>query len=49
MVSDRHPNYVLNVGHATADDVLMLASIIKQRVRAEFSVQLREEVQWVGF
>lgn len=49
MVSDRHPNYIINVGHATADDVLMLASIIKQRIRAEFSIQLREEVQWVGF
>jgi UDP-N-acetylmuramate dehydrogenase len=49
MVSDQHPNYLINAGDATAEDVIMLASLVKQRVRAGLGVQLREEVQLVGF
>lgn len=48
-VSPKHPNYLINTGLATAEDVIMLASIIKQRVRTELDVLLREEVQYVGF
>lgn len=48
-VSDIHPNYLVNTGTATAESVLILASLIKQRVRTELGVQLREEVQLVGF
>lgn len=49
MISDRHPNYLVNTGDATAEDVIMLASLVKQRVRDELGVQLKEEVQLVGF
>ncbi len=49
MVSDKHPNYLINTGTATAEDVMMLASLIKTRVRDELGVRLREEVQFVGF
>ncbi len=48
-VSDIHPNYLLNTGTATAEDVLILSSLIKQRVRTQFGVQLKEEPQLVGF
>lgn len=48
-VSEQHPNYLINTGEATAEDVLMLASIVKQKVRDELGVQLQEEVQLVGF
>ena len=48
-VSDRHPNYIVNTGGATAEDILTLVSIVKQRVRDELGVQLQEEVQMVGF
>lgn len=49
MVSDIHPNYLLNTGTATAEDIVMLASVIKQKVRDELNVRLIEEVQFVGF
>lgn len=49
MVSAKHPNYLVNVDNATAEDVLMLASLIKTRVRDELGVKLQEEVQCVGF
>lgn len=48
-ISEIHPNYLLNTGDATAEDVLILASIVKQRVRTQFGIRLREEVQMVGF
>ncbi|MDD2766527.1 MAG: UDP-N-acetylmuramate dehydrogenase [Candidatus Moranbacteria bacterium] len=48
MVSKQHPNYLVNTGSATAEDVLMLASLIKTRVRDELGVRLKEEVQFIG-
>ncbi len=49
MVSEKHANFVVNTGNGTAQDVVMLASIIKQKLREEFDVQLKEEVVFVGF
>ncbi|OGI21557.1 MAG: UDP-N-acetylenolpyruvoylglucosamine reductase [Candidatus Moranbacteria bacterium RIFCSPHIGHO2_01_FULL_55_24] len=48
-ISNQHPNYLINTGNATAEDIITLASIAKTRVRNEFSIQLKEEVQYVGF
>ena len=48
-VSDLHANYILNTGKATAEDILILASLIKQRVRTQLNIRLQEEVQMVGF
>ena len=49
MVSEKHANFVVNLGTGTAQDVIMLSSFIKMKIRDEFGVQLREEVQLVGF
>jgi len=48
-VSLLHPNYLVNTGHATALDVVTLASLVKMKVRDELHVRLEEEVQYVGF
>jgi UDP-N-acetylmuramate dehydrogenase len=48
-VSEEHGNFVINIGGATCEDVIILASIIKQQVRTKLGVQLKEEVQYVGF
>ena len=48
-VSQIHPNYLINTGTATAEEVLLLAGVVKQRVRTELGIQLMEEVQLVGF
>lgn len=48
-VSEDHANYIVNEGSkATADDVLMLMSLIKQKVRVEFEVQLKEEITYLN-
>jgi len=49
MVSEQHGNFIINTGNATAEDIVMLASIIKQKVRGRYNVQLMEEVSYVGF
>ncbi len=49
MVSEKHTNFIVNTGNATAEDVIMLVSYIKQQVRDKFGVELAEEVQYLGF
>lgn len=49
MVSESHANYIINFQDATASDVAMLSSYVKQQVRDKFGVQLQEEVSYLGF
>lgn len=39
-----HANFIINLGQATAADVLELARLLKERVKAGFGVELEEEV-----
>ncbi len=48
-VSEKHANFVVNIGNAKAQDIVMLSSVIKMKVRDELGVQLSEEIQYVGF
>lgn len=43
-----HAGIIENCGHATAEDFIMLVSIIKQKVRSKFSIQLQEEIEYIG-
>lgn len=47
-VSQKHANFIVNTGNGKAEDIVMLTSIIKQKVREEFGVQLMEEVRYIG-
>jgi len=44
----KHANILVNLGHATARDVLELAGIMRARVRERFGVELEEEVIFLG-
>ncbi|MBI4133196.1 UDP-N-acetylmuramate dehydrogenase [Candidatus Uhrbacteria bacterium] len=48
-VSEKHGNFMTNLGKATADEVAQLAALIKTRARNDLGIQLHEEVQYVGF
>ena len=48
-VSEKHANYIVNLGGATADNVVQLISLIKQQSRDHFGIQLEEEVRYLGF
>ena len=43
-VSDRHANFFVNAGKASARDMLALISDVRERVRAAFHVELEHEV-----
>lgn len=47
-VSDKHANFLINVGGATAEDLRRLAQRVKAVVRDRFGVVLEEEVLYVG-
>lgn len=49
MVSEEHGNFIINAGGAKAEDVIILISLIKQKIRVNFGPQLEEEIQYVGF
>ena len=49
MVHEEHSNYIVNTGEASAENVIMLVSFVKQQVRDKLGVQLQEEVNYVGF
>ncbi len=48
MVSDRHANFIVNSGAATAADILDLTDEVTRRVFDRFAVQLEAEVTIVG-
>jgi UDP-N-acetylmuramate dehydrogenase len=48
VVSERHANFIINLGHARASDVLALVRVVKERVRKIKGVVLKEEVRVLG-
>lgn len=48
-VSEKHANFVVNYGGGTADEVAQLVSMIQMKVRDEYGIALKTEVQFVGF
>ena len=48
-ISLEHANHIVNTGKATADEVVQLISLIKTRARDNFKIDLREEIQYLGF
>jgi UDP-N-acetylmuramate dehydrogenase len=48
MVSDRHANFIVNLGKATAEEVLRLMEWVERRVYEEKGVSLEREVRVVG-
>ncbi|MFO7750620.1 MAG: UDP-N-acetylmuramate dehydrogenase [Desulfobacteraceae bacterium] len=48
MVSERHANFILNMGEAMAEDILQLKKTIEEKVFALFSIKLETEVKIVS-
>lgn len=43
--ADKHPNWILNLGNASAKDVLGLIDLAKTRAQNELGIELQEEVR----
>jgi len=43
-ISERHGNWVINRGQATAQDVVSLIELVEQRIESEFGIRLEREL-----
>jgi len=48
-ISKKHTNFIVNNGQATAKQVIMLIEKIKQQVKKHYGIQLKEEIEYIGF
>jgi UDP-N-acetylmuramate dehydrogenase len=46
-ISEIHANFIINDGNASTADIKSLVGLIKQRVKEQFGIELREEVRIV--
>ena len=48
-ISEKHANFIINLGGAKAEDVLALINLVKSEVKKTFGISIETEVQLVGF
>lgn len=48
-ISEKHANFIVNLGNGKAKDVKKLINLIKKQVRNQFGIILEEEIQYLGF
>ena len=48
-VSPTHGNFIVNEGGASADEIRRLIERCREQVRAQFGVELRDEIVYLGF
>ena len=48
MVSDHHANFIINLGKATAEEVIHLMEWVEKKVYEEKGISLEREVRVVG-
>jgi UDP-N-acetylmuramate dehydrogenase len=44
-ISEKHANFIVNLGKAKAKDVLELIKLIKRKIKRKFGIELKEEIQ----
>jgi len=47
MISDKHPNFIINVNNAMASDVKALIEIAKQTIKEKYGIFLEEEIVYL--
>ncbi len=45
MISDKHSNFIINVGNASYEDIIQLISKVKITVKEKFGIELKEEIK----
>ena len=48
-ISDKHANFIVNRGNATAADIFHLIVLIRKKVAEEYNINLELEVKLIGF
>jgi UDP-N-acetylmuramate dehydrogenase len=48
-ISEKHPNFIINLGGAKAEEVIKLINLVKKKVKEKFGIKLEEEIRYLGF
>jgi len=48
-ISEKHANFIVNLGKAKAEEVRELIGLAKSKVKEKFGIELKEEIQQLGF
>ena len=48
-ISEKHANFIINLGNGKAKDVKKLINLTKKKVKEKFGIELKEEIQYLGF
>ena len=48
-ISEKHANFIVNMGNAKAKDVFHLILLARQKVTEKFNINLELEVKLIGF
>jgi len=48
-ISEKHANFIINLSQAKAKDVCRLIDLAKKKVKEKFKIELKEEIQFLGF
>jgi UDP-N-acetylmuramate dehydrogenase len=49
MISDKHANFIVNLGNASSEDIVYLIKLIKKKVVKKFNIDLELEIKLLGF
>ncbi len=49
MISEKHANFIINGGNASADDIICLTDLIKEKIKKQYGLNLENEVRLIGF
>lgn len=47
-VSEKHPNFIINIGNATSADILAVLNFVKSKIKQEYDVNLEVEVEIIA-
>lgn len=47
-ISEKHANFIVNTGSATANDIRALIELVQKKVREKFNLDLHTEISFVG-
>lgn len=48
MISDKHPNFIVNIDNATAEDVKALIKIAREAIKQKYNIDLEEEIIYLA-
>jgi len=46
-ISEKHANFIVNLGKAHSEDVLKLINLIKKEVKKKFGIELKKEIRFI--